>query len=175
MAEQKSYFDVKENWPMALLAGMVVAGVLIWWNQKQKLQEDGTSSIPFEAVPVEEASPSTEFPSAAQTETLPPSAAIDASLKTATTQAAIPPAQNLSSSPKLLTIQVHSFQNQAKAQRALDEIQKSGFAGFLMKRDLKEKGIWYRVCVGEFPTRKDAETELAKVKAKYKDSFLINR
>ena len=89
------------------------------------------------------------------------------------TQGSKPPAAV--TSPKPLTIQVHSFQDQAKAQKALDDLRKQGFSAEIIKRDLKEKGIWYRVCVGEFETKKQAEAQLAKLKEKYKDSFVIPR
>ncbi len=153
MVERKSYFSFQESWPMVLLVGAAAAGVLIWWNHRENPPEEGILLNPPETISVNETLPPTKFPP----QPLPPQGS-----KPQTTVAS-------------LTIQVHSFQDQTKAQKALDDLRKLGFSAEIIKRDLKEKGIWYRVCVGEFKTKKQAQEELARFKEKYKNSFVTVR
>src|SRR3989338_1357358 len=146
MADRKSYFSLQESWPMALLVGAVAIGILIWWNRPENPPEEGILLNPPETIFMNEnleSTPQTNFSS--QT----------ASQKTAAVSFAKP-----------LTIQVHSFQDQAKAQKAVDDLRKLGFSAEIVKRDLKEKGVWYRVCVGEFETKSQAQEELAQLQGK---------
>lgn len=157
MADRKSYFSLQESWPMVLLLGVMAVGILIWWNRRGGLQEEGISLNSSETASTNEAleEPKPEAP--ITPEVLSQKGAV------------------VEPSKKPLTIQVHSFQDQAKAQKALEDLRKQGFSGYIIKRDLKEKGIWYRVCVGEFETKQQAEEALTKLKEKYKDSFVIAR
>ena len=156
MAKRKFYLKLQKSWPLVFLVGAVALGVLIWWNHRENPPEEGISWNPPETVSQNEVFPSMELPQ-----------------QPLQTQGSKP--QTAAPSQKPLTIQVHSFQDQAKAQKALDDLSKQGFSAEIIKRDLKEKGVWYRVCVGEFETQKQAEEELAKLKEKYKDSFVIVR
>jgi len=83
-------------------------------------------------------------------------------------EAVIPSAENLS-----YTIQVASFKDKNKAETKLTELEKKGYKPFILSRDLADKGIWYRVYVGSFSTRDEAQSYLSKVKADYPDSFII--
>ncbi len=155
MADRKSYFNLQESWPIVLLVGTVAIGILIWLNHRENPPEEEILLNPPETIFMNE-----NLGSKPQT--------------TLTSQAASQKTAAVSSS-KPLTIQVHSFQDQVKAQKALDDLRKLGFSAEIIKRDLKEKGVWYRVCIGEFETKKQAEEELAKLKEKYKNSFVIAR
>lgn len=154
MADRKSYFNLQESWPMVLLVGAVVIGLFIWRNRPENPPEEGILLNP----------PETTF----MNETLPP-AQTNFSSQTASQKT------TSVSSLKPLTIQVYSFQDQTKAQKALDDLRKLGFSAEIVKRDLKEKGVWYRVCVGEFETKSQAQGELAKLQEKYKNSFVTVR
>jgi len=168
MADRKSYFNLQESWPMVLLVGAVAIGILIWWNHRENPSEEGILLNPPETISMNETLPPTKFPP----QPLPSQGSKPQT--TLTSQAASQKTAAVSSS-KPLTIQVHSFQDQVKAQKALDDLRKLGFSAEIIKRDLKEKGVWYRVCIGEFETKKQAEEELAKLKEKYKNSFVIAR
>ncbi len=75
---------------------------------------------------------------------------------------------------KFFTIQVASFKDRNQAQQVLEQISKEGLPGFIMDRDLGEKGKWYRVCVGKFDTRVPAEELLAKIKITHETSFILS-
>ena len=117
MADRKFYLKLQESWPMALLLCAVALGVLIWWNHRENPLEEGVFLNPPEIVSINEVSPPTKRPALISPEM--------ASPKTATVE----------SSKKFLTIQVRSFQDQAKAQKALDDLHKQGFSAEIIKRD----------------------------------------
>lgn len=83
-------------------------------------------------------------------------------------EAVITSVENLS-----YTIQVASFKDKNKAENKLAELEKKGYKPFILSRDLADKGIWYRVYVGSFSVRDEAQNYLSKVKVDYPDSFII--
>jgi len=87
----------------------------------------------------------------------------------------LPSPEALTESKKPFTIQVFSFKDKAKAQKAMDNIRQTGFPAYMVLRNLKEKGVWYRVCVGEFDTKEEADQMLAQLKKDYRESFVIAR
>jgi len=44
----------------------------------------------------------------------------------------------------------------------------------VVSKDLGEKGVWFRVRIGEFETKEEAEEIEQKVKQEYKDSFIVS-
>lgn len=68
------------------------------------------------------------------------------------------------------TVCVASFQNRESAQRHIVRLANKGFKGKIVKAELKGKGVWYRICLGEFTSSKQAadkakawrDNELAK-------------
>lgn len=89
--------------------------------------------------------------------------------------AALEPATPPAGTPvkTLYTIQVASSKNKAGAETTLNAVKAKGYPAFLAQKDLGQKGMWYRVYVGNFQTRKEAEAYLPKVRQDYKDSFII--
>jgi cell division septation protein DedD len=71
------------------------------------------------------------------------------------------------------TIQVASFKEKAMADKVAAELKNKNFISHVGSRDLGEKGVWYRVYVGRYETKSQAETNLSSVKALYPDSFII--
>jgi cell division septation protein DedD len=77
---------------------------------------------------------------------------------------------------KLFTLQAGSFEKKEHAEELFQELQKKGYPVFLEKADLKGKGVWYRVKLGEFSTRAEAEKfreELGKEEQGLKESIII--
>ena len=72
-------------------------------------------------------------------------------------------------------IQVSSFRSESKAQDVLQKLTAAGYSAHIVTKDLPEKGVWHRVCVGHFASKGEAEALLTKIKADYKDSFIISR
>jgi len=72
------------------------------------------------------------------------------------------------------TIQVASFYKQERAQVFLKEMKRKNYKAYIKSRDLGDKGVWYRVYVGKFYTKGQAQEYLVTFKEAYKDSFIIS-
>lgn len=70
------------------------------------------------------------------------------------------------------TIQVASFQDKARAELVSEELKKKGYIPVISAKDLGDKGIWYRVWVGDFESEEKARELLKTLKEDYKDSFI---
>lgn len=55
------------------------------------------------------------------------------------------------------TVHVASYQQAQRAQADVDNLAKHGFEARAIRTDLGSKGIWYRVYVGSYPSRADAD------------------
>ncbi len=70
-------------------------------------------------------------------------------------------------------VQVYSFQDKARAGKALEDLKSKGYQAFLVVSDLGEKGTWYRVRVGGIADEKEAQVMLEKVRKNYKSGFIV--
>jgi len=66
----------------------------------------------------------------------------------------------------IFSVQVASSSKQEDAERLVQKFTQQGFQAFVMTADLGEKGIWYRVRVGNLTTRPEAEKMKAEIVAK---------
>ncbi len=57
----------------------------------------------------------------------------------------------------IYSVQVASSPNREDSERLVQKYGEAGFQAYVMTADLGEKGIWYRVRVGNMPTRESAE------------------
>lgn len=73
---------------------------------------------------------------------------------------------------KPFTIQVASFRERVRAELVAKKLKKASFSSTTSAKDLGEKGIWYRVRVGDFNTEDEARELLKTLKGNYKDSFI---
>jgi cell division septation protein DedD len=64
------------------------------------------------------------------------------------------------------TTQVSSSQNVADSNRRAEDLKAAGFQARVVKVDLPKRGSWYRVQVGFFSSRKEAEGFAAQMKSK---------
>jgi cell division septation protein DedD len=71
-------------------------------------------------------------------------------------------------------VQVYSFQDKTRAEKALEDLRSNGYQAFLVVSDLGEKGIWYRVRVGGIADEKEAQVMLENVRKNYKSGFIVN-
>jgi cell division septation protein DedD len=71
------------------------------------------------------------------------------------------------------SIQVGSYQSAEEANAALTRWKKRGYSAFMTIGQIPDKGTWYRVRIGGFPTRQEAETYLEKFKTKEKTAGLV--
>ena len=73
----------------------------------------------------------------------------------------------------LFSIQAASFTDQVKAQSLIDTMKAKGISAYIITKNLAKKGVWYRVCVGNFVTREEAKKVLANIVKIYPQSFII--
>ncbi len=72
------------------------------------------------------------------------------------------------------TIQVLSSKDKAATETALKKVQGNGFSdAYIRSADLGERGTWYRIYIGQFSTKAQADQQLANVKQKYASAFVV--
>lgn len=75
---------------------------------------------------------------------------------------------------KLFTIQVASFKDKERAEKALTQIQQKGYSAvYIGSKPREGGGSWYRVYIGQFNAKQEATELLAKIQQDYKDSFIL--
>lgn len=120
--------------------------------------KDETPPAPTETVPSVSREIPAAVPAPAQTVSVDPAAANKAPAEKA-------PAY---------TIQIASFKDRKKAEKALEEIRVKVPSAYIASRDLGEKGVWYRIYAGQFELRSDAEVTLSDIRQNYNSSFIIS-
>ena len=70
-------------------------------------------------------------------------------------------------------IQVYSFQDKNRAYAALASLKKSGYKAFMVVSDLGEKGVWYRVRIGNIANEAAAHAMLADIRRNYSSGFIL--
>lgn len=71
------------------------------------------------------------------------------------------------------TIQIRSSPNESDARQFADSLKAAGFDAYVMRADLGAKGIWYRVRVGRFQSREEAQREIGKLRSSAKANEAI--
>jgi len=103
-------------------------------------------------------------------------AAIEPGLPPARQPAELPAPQSVSKDGgKSLTVQVASFRNSPDADRLVEKLQKAGYPAYRAIGKVPGKGIWYRVRVGEYASRTEAQKILQKLKQDGQKPILVNR
>ena len=72
-------------------------------------------------------------------------------------------------------IQAYSFQNKTRADATASVLKSQGYPAYVLMSDLGEKGIWYRVRVGEFKNQQEAQDTLEKLKKDEHDGFITRK
>ncbi len=81
---------------------------------------------------------------------------------------------NLSSRKNVsYTIQVASYNDRQSAEVALRGFQATGQQAYIGTRDLGAKGTKYRIYIGQYQTKSEANEKLSELKPKYQGSFVI--
>jgi cell division protein FtsN len=55
------------------------------------------------------------------------------------------------------TVNVASFRDKRNTDRLMRELEEKGYEVFVEKANIPQKGVWYRVAVGRFPSRREAQ------------------
>ncbi|MBF0478464.1 MAG: SPOR domain-containing protein [Candidatus Omnitrophica bacterium] len=66
------------------------------------------------------------------------------------------------------SIQVASFKDQSRADSVVADLKKKNFEPYVIAKDLGDKGTWYRIYVGHFDSKKNAEEALTTLPKAYK-------
>jgi len=69
-------------------------------------------------------------------------------------------------------IQALSSKNKEMTEKEIAKLKKKGLPAYLVTMDLENKGVWYRIYVGKFAEKKQAENYLPTVKQIYGDCFI---
>jgi len=71
------------------------------------------------------------------------------------------------------TINVGSFRDRVRAERLMKELKGKGYKAFVAEATIPQKGTWYRVSVGRFPSRREAQAFAQELRDKKGiDSFV---
>ncbi len=76
---------------------------------------------------------------------------------------------------KNLTIQVASFKDPDVADKMVEELKKKGFPAYRSIGKVPGKGLWYRVRIGYFSTKSEADSMLKMLKKDKLNAILVNR
>lgn len=181
----------KNQWFVGLIIVGIVIIILIVFNYQGKNPQDNSLSeiFPEEATKVPETE--YEFVSDGSTKSQEATQAPQTAVKTGVSIPSRAPSptvkqvpSNLPSQPVVVpqntsavsgaySIQVLSSKDKTATEKTLEKIKTKGHAASMVTKDLGEKGIWYRINVGSFTTKKEAEDYLPSVKNDYKDSFIV--
>jgi DedD protein len=85
------------------------------------------------------------------------------------------PGKALEDESKSLTVQVASVRNAQDADRLVEKLQKAGYPAYRAIGKVPGKGIWYRVRVGQYTTRSEAQKILEQLKKDGQKPILVNR
>ena len=72
------------------------------------------------------------------------------------------------------SIQVASFKTKDRAQQKVAELSSKDIQGYIVTQEVKGKGTWYRVYVGKFASKTEADKYLPNIQKIVADSFVIS-
>ena len=72
-------------------------------------------------------------------------------------------------------IQAYSFQNKTRADAIVSIMKSQGYPAYVLMSDLGDKGVWYRVRVGEYKNQQEAQQILEKLKKDEHDGFITRK
>jgi cell division septation protein DedD len=116
------------------------------------------ASAPPAAAKPEPSVPKAQGPPAVDKAEKPPAAPAAAAL----------PAPATAAPGQVFTVQVTAVKSEEEARRLVERLRQSGYAAHVEPTSIPDKGIWYRVRMGEFPTRESARGTVERLK---KDGF----
>jgi cell division septation protein DedD len=90
----------------------------------------------------------------------------------------IPPAaasKSTATIDKNLTIQAASLKDMQEAQELVDKLKKKGYPAYKTIGMVPEKGVWFRVRVGQYGSSEEASNILKRLKKDGYDPFLVTR
>lgn len=74
--------------------------------------------------------------------------------------------------PNIYAVQVGSFRSKDQANKLIDQLHREQLNAYIAGADLENDKGWYRVYVGEYVDRADAEAKLSALKSRYAQAFV---
>jgi DedD protein len=74
-----------------------------------------------------------------------------------------------------LTIQVASLKDPTAAQRIVANLKKDGYAAYLSRIVIPDKGLWFRVRVGSYKGREQAAADMARLARELRNPILVKK
>lgn len=146
---------------MGVIIGLVAVGVIIialTFTQKPQPSQSVTMQDVFRQTPVQPA--------------------VDAVAGEEAKNADPIPAPAIITTPEMgqeagFTVQVYSFQDRTRAERAMDALKSAGYKAYMEVSDLGPKGTWYRVRIGGLENEAQAKAMLDEVRKNYQSGFIV--
>jgi cell division protein FtsN len=76
--------------------------------------------------------------------------------------------------PPSWAIQVAATQDQSKGDQLTAQLEQMGFEAYIVQAAIPGKGTWYRIRVGDYPSREAAEADLDRLKNKRFSPMIIS-
>lgn len=74
----------------------------------------------------------------------------------------------------LFTVQISAWRSSLNARREAERFQRAGYSAYVQRANIPSKGgAWYRVRVGQFGTRAEAERQARELEAQLDSGFWI--
>ncbi|MFH0753041.1 MAG: SPOR domain-containing protein [Candidatus Omnitrophota bacterium] len=70
-------------------------------------------------------------------------------------------------------VQVFSFKDKVRADRALNMLKDKGYSAYILMSDLGERGVFYRVRVGSFANEEEARKNLEAVVRDFNSGIIV--
>lgn len=86
-----------------------------------------------------------------------------------------PEKEKKESSEHFYTIQISSFKTEQSATEEINRLKKKGYSSYISVSDLPDIGKWYRVRIGKFTTKEDAEVSAIKIRNNERCTTYVTR
>lgn len=81
--------------------------------------------------------------------------------------------QNNSAKKNVYTIQIASSKEESKSEQMSNSLKKKGLDSFVAPVNVKDKGTWYRVYIGKFSSKAEADQYLLTIKKDFPAGFVV--
>lgn len=77
--------------------------------------------------------------------------------------------------PGKYTVNVASFRERRRAERLMNDLKEKGYDAFVTEASIPQRGTWYRVAVGRFPSVEEAQVFAQALKEKENLDFFVRK
>jgi cell division septation protein DedD len=153
---------VKDAWPVwaLVIAGIIIIFLAVNQNKVEKEAVDVAELLNNEASVLSSYSPDLSGTKAAAVVADP--VASPAIVATSDTGSEV-----------TYAIQLYSFKEQSRADALVAKLKEGGVSAYVQMSDLGDKGVWYRVRTGSFPSSETAQAALTVIRKEHKDSIVV--